>query len=104
MYDKNGKLLSLSEVFNILPLYSIKRIEVIDSNGRSYVNWKDNNHVEIHSQDNDRTLKIFISESNIQISHYNVVVIYINMHKQINTKRELRQTISDWTYIFSLKY
>lgn len=65
MYDKNGKLLSLSEVFSILPLYSIKRIEVIDSNGRSYMNWKENNRVEIQSQDNDRTLKIFIHTANI---------------------------------------
>lgn len=38
----------------------LTRVEVIDQNGRSYVNWKDDNNVELSYQDNNRTLKIFI--------------------------------------------
>lgn len=43
-------------------LKNCTRVEVIDENGRSYVNWKPNNKVIISMQDNDRTLKIFISK------------------------------------------
>lgn len=39
----------------------ITRVEVIDDNGRSYVNWDSNNKVELSFQDNDRTLKIFVN-------------------------------------------
>lgn len=38
----------------------VTRVEVIDDAGRSYVNWKDSNRVELSFQDDDRTLKIFI--------------------------------------------
>ena len=38
------------------------RVEVIDENGRSYVNWKPTNKVEISMQDEGKTLKIFISK------------------------------------------
>ena len=38
------------------------RVEVIDENGRSYVNWNKDNIVEISMQDNDRTIKIFIQK------------------------------------------
>ena len=41
----------------------IIRVEIIDKNGRSYVNWKANNKVEISVQDDERTLKIFIKEN-----------------------------------------
>jgi hypothetical protein len=41
---------------------SINRVEVIDENGRSYVNWKENNIVDLSYQDNNRTLKIFIKD------------------------------------------
>lgn len=37
------------------------RVEVIDNEGRSYVNWDDKNKVELSFQDNRRTLKVFIS-------------------------------------------
>ena len=41
---------------------NVNRIEVIDENGRSYVNWKENNNVELSIQDDGRTLKIFITQ------------------------------------------
>ena len=44
----------------------VTRVEVIDENGRSYVNWNDNNQVTLSYQDDDRTLKIFISQKNEQ--------------------------------------
>ena len=40
----------------------INRVEVIDENGRSYVNWKTTNKVELSFQDENRTLKIFINK------------------------------------------
>ena len=40
----------------------VARVEVIDEHGRSYVNWDDNNKVEVNYQDQNRTLKIFISK------------------------------------------
>lgn len=43
----------------------INRVEVIDEKGRSYVNWKQKNKVELQVQDNGRTLKVFISQNNI---------------------------------------
>lgn len=41
-------------------LKKVTRVEVIDENGRSYVNWKPTNTVEIKLQDDGRTLKVFI--------------------------------------------
>ena len=43
-------------------LDTCNRVEVIDNDGRSYVNWKDTNKVEISMQDNNRTMKVFISK------------------------------------------
>lgn len=40
----------------------IKRVEVIDENGRSYVNWSENNFVSMSVQDEGRTLKVFITK------------------------------------------
>jgi hypothetical protein len=39
------------------------RIEVIDAKGRSYVNWKKFNQIEVSLQDDGRTLKIFVTEN-----------------------------------------
>ena len=39
----------------------VTRVEVIDENGRSYTNFDPNNKVELSFQDNERTLKVFIS-------------------------------------------
>lgn len=50
-------------------LRNCTRVEVIDENGRSYVNWNERNKVIISMQDDDRTIKIFISrrlEGNIK--------------------------------------
>lgn len=44
------------------PLPTISRVEVIDENGRNYVNWDSKNRVEYSIQDQGRTLKIFISK------------------------------------------
>lgn len=37
------------------------RVEVIDNTGRAYVNWKNTMNVKMEMQDNNRTLKIFIT-------------------------------------------
>lgn len=37
------------------------RVEVIDQSGRAYVNWKPTNKVETMMQDDNKTLKVFIS-------------------------------------------
>lgn len=42
----------------------VNRVEVIDQNGRSYVNWDDKNNVDLSFQDEGRTLKIFIDRLN----------------------------------------
>lgn len=40
-------------------LKSIPRVELIDETGRCYVNFEVN-EVQLHLQDNDKTLKVFI--------------------------------------------
>ena len=40
----------------------ITRVEVIGETGREYVNWHNNNKVDLSLQDEGRTLKIFISK------------------------------------------
>ena len=52
-FDKNGKPISLD---------TVNRVEVIDGNGRSYVNRYPSNKVSISLQDDNRTLKIFITK------------------------------------------
>lgn len=41
-------------------LNKVNRVEAIDENGRSYVNWDEDNSVYIEIQDSGKTLKIFI--------------------------------------------
>lgn len=52
MGKKKCKILSINNTIN--------RVEVIDENGRSYTNWKENNRVELQVQDDGKTLKVFI--------------------------------------------
>ena len=40
----------------------VTRVEIIDEDGRSYVNWDDNNKVELSFQDDGRTLKVYIDK------------------------------------------
>ena len=40
----------------------ITRVEVIDENGRSYVNWKEDNDITLSYQDDGRTLKVFVNK------------------------------------------
>jgi len=65
IFDKDGKALSIADVMAMLPpvtfLEKVNRVEVIDQNGRSYVNWEQNNKTEISLQDGGKTLKVFIS-------------------------------------------
>lgn len=61
LYDKDGNELSIDEVLSRIPLHSVNRVEVIDSNGRSYVNWKPDNKTSMELQDSNRTLKVYIS-------------------------------------------
>ena len=45
-----------------LSLFELKanRVEIIDENGRAYVNWRKTNKIRVSMQDDNRTLKIFI--------------------------------------------
>lgn len=65
LFNAEGKELSIADVMAMLPpvtfLEKVNRVEVIDQNGRSYVNWKSTNKTEISFQDDGRTLKVFIS-------------------------------------------
>ena len=62
LYNADGKALSIADVMSMLPTAMINRVEVIDENGRSYVNWKPTNRTELWVQDNGRTLKVFVSQ------------------------------------------
>ena len=42
----------------------VTRVEVIDDNGRSYVNRNPDNVVEVQLQDDGKTLKVFIYTKN----------------------------------------
>lgn len=61
--EETKEQLIIPIVSKSLPKYLQKcnRVEVIDQKGRSYVNWKPTNKVEISLQDDDRTAKIFIT-------------------------------------------
>lgn len=65
LFNAEGKALSIADVMAILPqvtlLEKVNRVEVIDQNGRSYVNWKPTNKTEISLQDDGKTLKVFVS-------------------------------------------
>ena len=65
LFNAEGKALSIADVMAMLPsvsfLEKVNRVEVIDQNGRSYVNWKPTNKTEISLQDVMKTLKVFIS-------------------------------------------
>ena len=65
LFNAEGKALSIADVMAMLPpvtfLEKVNRVEVIDQNGRSYVNWKPTNKTEISLQDDGKTLKVFIS-------------------------------------------
>jgi hypothetical protein len=66
LFDKNGKALSVTDVMSMLPsvifLEKVNRVEVIDQNGRTYVNWKPTNKTEISLQDGGKTLKVYIKQ------------------------------------------
>ena len=42
---------------------AVTRVEVIDNNGRSYVNNNNNNNVDLSIQDKGRTLKVIINQN-----------------------------------------
>ena len=57
------KAINYSQCCTQLPIKELpncNRVEVIDQNGRSYVNWKPTNKVRLSMQDEGRTAKIFI--------------------------------------------
>lgn len=64
LFNADGKVLSITDVMAMLPTEMINRVEVIDENGRSYINWKPTNKTELQVQDNGRTLKVFVSQRN----------------------------------------
>lgn len=63
LFNSDGKELTIVEVMSMLPTEMINRVEVIDENGRSYVNWKSSNRTELHIQDYGRTLKVFVFQN-----------------------------------------
>lgn len=64
LFNAEGKALSIADVLAMLPTITINRVEVIDENGRSYVNWKPTNKTKLQVQDNGRTLKVLVSQGN----------------------------------------
>jgi hypothetical protein len=63
LFNANGELLNITDIMTMLPLITLEnvnRVEVIDKNGRSYVNWKSTNKTQISLQDKGKTLKVFI--------------------------------------------
>jgi len=65
-FDKDGNKLNIDDILQIINnkvIYTplVNRVEIIDSNGRSYTNWNDKNKTQISIQDSGKTLKIFIS-------------------------------------------
>lgn len=50
-----------TEIINSLSTALINRVEVIDTDGRSYVNWDQENNVKMQLQDLGKTLKVFIT-------------------------------------------
>jgi len=72
MEEIGSEFIEALEVFNetedsALDLNNVTRVEVIDKNGRSYVNWRENNQVSYSLQDSERTLKIFIKEQTKEV-------------------------------------
>ena len=63
--EAENSALSIADVMAMLPpvtfLEKVNRVEVIDQKGRSYVNWKPTNKIELSFQDGGKTLKVFIS-------------------------------------------
>ena len=47
---------------NLIHYPKCTRVEVIDENGRSYVNWNSKNQIKVSTQDDGKTIKIFISQ------------------------------------------
>jgi hypothetical protein len=41
----------------------VTRIEVIDSEGRQFVNWNKDNKISVSLQDEGKTLKVFIDKT-----------------------------------------
>lgn len=66
IFDENGVELNYKKIVEHYFTYNsshINRVEVIDENGRSYVNWREENNTTISIQDEGRTLKVFIKNS-----------------------------------------
>jgi len=64
LFDKDGNMLTINEVIEKLPslfsLEKVTRVEVINQYGRAFTDYNINK-TDISLQDNNRTLKIFIS-------------------------------------------
>jgi hypothetical protein len=61
MWDVRGVYNYQMINFSVSMPDKVTRVEVIDQDGRSYVNWDESNKVELSFQDDGRTLKVFIS-------------------------------------------
>lgn len=83
LFNVEGKKLTINEVMNILPFSMVNRVEVIDENGRSYVNWKSENDISLQIQDDGKTLKIFISQKDNMTLIEKLSKMEINTHLKI---------------------
>ena len=59
---RNAKFVAIEHLKQFTNLEQVTRVEVIDENGRNYVNWQKDNQVQTSLQDDGRTLKIFITQ------------------------------------------
>lgn len=51
---------NLGKIKNHLNFHGINRFEVIGKNGREFVEYADYDSVEVHLQDNGKTMKVFL--------------------------------------------
>ena len=65
LFNAEGRELAITEVMSMFKEFTlfenVTRVEVIDDNGRNYVNWNSANKVKISFQDDEKTMKILIT-------------------------------------------
>lgn len=80
--------------FNSIDVSRVTRVEVIDQKGRSYVNFKQNNEVELELQDDGLTLKVFIKNAENIKKGETLIDLYNKM--PIKSDKGLAHNYMDW--------
>jgi len=68
LYNKQGEELTLEQAIEMLPLGKTNRVEVInhfdpkEGQARAYTKWESEMSVSLSSQDEGKTLKVFLSK------------------------------------------